>query len=232
MKKLFLAITSLVLTLNLPVWINGESYLVLHQSNFKYLPTYTEPYHELMKKISTVLSPGQEMTVTVSAWQDSDGNMHFSDSGQQTEPDSQNYEVKSRYTGRLAFAQHWVWTTMSTVWLGFYITGLFGFNWLTYHAAQFNRRRPIKTAAHETPTQNNTHQYIDYEKVNAPKISPYKILGIKEGAALEEIKTAYRNKIKQYHPDKVAHLGSELQDVARKKTSELNRAYETLAKQK
>jgi preprotein translocase subunit Sec63 len=32
----------------------------------------------------------------------------------------------------------------------------------------------------------------------------------------------------KYHPDKVAHLGSEIQDVAKKKALELNRAYEML----
>jgi DnaJ-domain-containing protein 1 len=32
----------------------------------------------------------------------------------------------------------------------------------------------------------------------------------------------------QYHPDKVAHLGTELQDLATKKAQEFNKAYDML----
>jgi DnaJ-class molecular chaperone len=35
---------------------------------------------------------------------------------------------------------------------------------------------------------------------------PYQVLKITRGASKEEIKTAYLNLIKQYHPDKVSHL--------------------------
>ncbi len=34
-----------------------------------------------------------------------------------------------------------------------------------------------------------------------------------------------------YHPDKVAHLGSELQELAKRKAQAINQAYEELAKQ-
>jgi hypothetical protein len=45
-----------------------------------------------------------------------------------------------------------------------------------------------------------------------------------------EVKRAYRNKIREYHPDKVAHLGSELRDLAECKSKEINAAYEYLSK--
>ncbi|MEG0663041.1 MAG: J domain-containing protein, partial [Anaerovoracaceae bacterium] len=32
--------------------------------------------------------------------------------------------------------------------------------------------------------------------------NPYEILGIKEGASQEEIKSAYKTMVKKYHPDK------------------------------
>jgi preprotein translocase subunit Sec63 len=59
---------------------------------------------------------------------------------------------------------------------------------------------------------------------------PYKILGVRPGASQEEIKKAYYELVKQYHPDRVNSLGPELQALAREKTTQLNRAYEQLQK--
>lgn len=58
--------------------------------------------------------------------------------------------------------------------------------------------------------------------------SPYEILGIEPSATQEEIKIAYRKLANQYHPDKVAHLGDELQDLADQRFKEIQDAYEQL----
>ena len=58
----------------------------------------------------------------------------------------------------------------------------------------------------------------------------YAILGITPSATLEEIKAAYREKAKQYHPDRVSHLGPEFQELAERRMKELNEAYEFLIK--
>jgi len=58
--------------------------------------------------------------------------------------------------------------------------------------------------------------------------NPYEILGIKEGASQEEIKAAYREQVKKYHPDK--HTDNPLQDLAEEKLQEINEAYEYLTK--
>jgi uncharacterized Zn finger protein (UPF0148 family) len=57
---------------------------------------------------------------------------------------------------------------------------------------------------------------------------PYQVLGIARDASKEEIKTAYFNLIKQYHPDKVSHLGQEFQKLADEKAQLINRAYQIL----
>ena len=57
---------------------------------------------------------------------------------------------------------------------------------------------------------------------------PYQILRITTGASKEEIKAAYFNLIKQYHPDKVSHLGQEFQKLADEKAQLINRAYQIL----
>ncbi len=59
---------------------------------------------------------------------------------------------------------------------------------------------------------------------------PYHILGIDSSASGEEIQAAYKARMHEYHPDKVTHLGEELQKVAHRKTVEIQQAYEQLRK--
>lgn len=58
--------------------------------------------------------------------------------------------------------------------------------------------------------------------------NPYEVLGIKETATPEEIKKAYRELVKQYHPDK--YENNPLKDLAEEKLREINEAYDTLTK--
>ena len=48
------------------------------------------------------------------------------------------------------------------------------------------------------------------------------------GASEDEIRTAYRKALKLCHPDRVANLDPEIQDVAHRKAKALRRAYEEL----
>lgn len=57
---------------------------------------------------------------------------------------------------------------------------------------------------------------------------PYAVLGITATATPAEVKEAYRLQMAQYHPDKVEHLGAELQALAREKTLQIQRAIEVL----
>jgi len=56
--------------------------------------------------------------------------------------------------------------------------------------------------------------------------NPYEVLGLKPGATQEEIKTAYRELVKKYHPDR--YQDNPLNDLAEEKMREINEAYETL----
>jgi hypothetical protein len=60
--------------------------------------------------------------------------------------------------------------------------------------------------------------------------SARKILGISADATWKEIQAAHKEKIKQYHPDKLSHLGEEFSQLANKKFLEIQKAYETLKK--
>ena len=57
-------------------------------------------------------------------------------------------------------------------------------------------------------------------------MNPYEVLGIKPGASQEEIKSAYRKLVKQYHPDQ--YRDNPLQELAQQKLAEVNEAYNQL----
>lgn len=57
---------------------------------------------------------------------------------------------------------------------------------------------------------------------------PYEVLGLKPGATQEEIASAYRREAAKYHPDKVNHLGEELQQAAHRRMLAIQRAYQQL----
>lgn len=76
----------------------------------------------------------------------------------------------------------------------------------------------------------------DYESIKAMFIkdnrAAYAILEITQDASEEDIKKAYKRMAMKYHPDKVAHLGTDAQRAANEKFKEVNLAYETIKKEK
>lgn len=59
-------------------------------------------------------------------------------------------------------------------------------------------------------------------------MNPYEVLGIREGASEAEIKAAYKELVKKYHPDK--YSDNPLADLAEEKMQEINQAYDMLMK--
>lgn len=59
---------------------------------------------------------------------------------------------------------------------------------------------------------------------------PYKVLGISEDASEDEIKKAYRDLARKYHPDNYA--SSPLADLAQEKMKEINEAYDTVMRKR
>ena len=57
---------------------------------------------------------------------------------------------------------------------------------------------------------------------------PYKILGVAPSASDDEVKKAYRELARKYHPDK--YRDSDLADLASEKMKEINSAYEEIQK--
>ncbi|NUM50335.1 MAG: TerB family tellurite resistance protein [Flavobacteriales bacterium] len=60
--------------------------------------------------------------------------------------------------------------------------------------------------------------------------SDYQILEIAKDVNDEEVKKAYRKMAMKYHPDKVAHLGEEVQKAANEKFQKVQKAFENIKK--
>lgn len=59
---------------------------------------------------------------------------------------------------------------------------------------------------------------------------PYGVLGVSPGAEDDEVKKAYRELVRKYHPDN--YHNNPLADLAQEKMKEVNEAYDTVLKQR
>ena len=59
---------------------------------------------------------------------------------------------------------------------------------------------------------------------------PYKVLGVSRDASDDEIKKAYRELARKYHPDN--YVDNPLSDLVEEKMKEINEAYDTIQKQR
>jgi hypothetical protein len=71
---------------------------------------------------------------------------------------------------------------------------------------------------------------LDWDEQSGDQLTWYEALGVTSNASLDEIKAAYKEQIKQYHPDRVAALGPKLKALAELETKALNAAYEEALK--
>lgn len=84
--------------------------------------------------------------------------------------------------------------------------------------------KKVETDNHKKPEQDkNSKNYFEQEM--SEDQDWYVVLGVSRNASIDEIQTAYKSLIRQYHPDKVASLGEELRTLAERKSKAINVAY-------
>lgn len=74
-------------------------------------------------------------------------------------------------------------------------------------------------ALHDAPDNDHSD-----EEDHIPA-SWFRILEVSESASPEQVVAAYKHKISQYHPDKVAQMGAEIRELAEAKSKQINAAY-------
>ena len=61
---------------------------------------------------------------------------------------------------------------------------------------------------------------------------PYAVLGIAASTSDEELEQAYRRRMSEYHPDRVANAAPEIRDIADQRSREINQAYDRIKRQR
>ncbi len=111
-------------------------------------------------------------------------------------------------------------------------------------AERMDRRRTIRCAGkgirqvpaihanalHPVPVEFPVGTHRQKTQQSDRAFDPYQILGIPMSSSRDTIRSAYRSRMTEYHPDKVAHLGEELQELAHQKVLEIQKAYQQLKK--
>jgi len=109
---------------------------------------------------------------------------------------------------------------MSILELGVVALGLVGGYWLVSvlidWAAARRRESPWETPSARPNSAADVGSPTDWSQV----------LGVSPSATSQEINAAYRRKIAEYHPDKVAQMGPEIRALAERRSQEINAAYD------
>jgi DnaJ-domain-containing protein 1 len=95
--------------------------------------------------------------------------------------------------------------------------------------ALFRSSEPVKQTSASglpppgTPPDNDENARRSVDPVS--RRNWWDVLGVAETAPLQDIRRTFREKISEYHPDKVASLGAEIRELAERKCKEINLAY-------
>jgi DnaJ-domain-containing protein 1 len=61
---------------------------------------------------------------------------------------------------------------------------------------------------------------------------PYEVLGVAPRSNDEELEQAYRRRMSEYHPDRVANAAKEIRELANQRAREINEAYDRIKRER
>ena len=97
-----------------------------------------------------------------------------------------------------------------------------------------NEEEGARDQQEKSTDRDKTHAEEEFEPFRPKKrFDPYDILGLERGASIEEIRKAYKDRIKSVHPDTIAalDLDPDLQRAANLKAQKVNSAYQTILRE-
>jgi DnaJ-domain-containing protein 1 len=104
------------------------------------------------------------------------------------------------------------------------VFGLFIGYWVVSKLFSATPPRTEERRSAEEPQPRQEQRQAE-EPPSATDPAWHEVLQLSPRARAEEIKAAYRRLMSQYHPDKVETLGSELRELAERKSKEITAAY-------
>lgn len=93
---------------------------------------------------------------------------------------------------------------------------------------EFEQRKKDQDQQHTT---GNPFRDSVRDRISRNKQRLLSEFGLPTTASLDDVKKAYRDQMKQWHPDKYASKGQQSQDEATKKTQTLNESYQKILRQ-
>jgi flagellar biosynthesis/type III secretory pathway M-ring protein FliF/YscJ len=111
-------------------------------------------------------------------------------------------------------------TTHFTVVLAVVVIALLPFVvWFCLRLRKPSKRSEQEAQKQDTENHRSNHHDTPYG------LDAYSVLGVRRGDSFDEIRRAYRERMKEYHPDRVAYLGEELRELAERKAKQINMAF-------
>lgn len=109
------------------------------------------------------------------------------------------------------------------------IAALVGFWVVGAIVEQFQKKTPqsgssSRAGARRKPTLEPESPQVD------PIEEACRVLQLNRPFTTDELCAAHRQRMSQYHPDKVSSLGPEFRELAERKSKEINRAFDLLAR--
>ena len=226
-KVKWLLIALLFLVVSTPFYLSdntGRSYLDL--KDFQDPATVINGYQRLFARVSAA-SPQSKTKPLMQRWVDEKGVVHFADANSKGVPENAVYVDLSKIRNTNFIAMHGSGSTAKAliVYGVLIVLLLIGLRiaWQLFKGAG---RRVLQATSAEKPSPK-AYTAIDYKSADAS----HTVLGVSEDASAEEIKRAYRQKMSQFHPDKVANMSEAVRDQALKQAQQVNAAYKSLTDQ-